>query len=192
MAKRSISAPLAVRLFPFYVLVAGLFVWFAWDAQHRTSTQLAAAQQQITMQTDQPIQGRPVRLVIPHLDIDVPMVSSRDVVAEKSWSAACDLKNNATIASSPVSNQSGVTLLYGQDLNDALRDTRELKEKNAVQVHALTGHIFTYYFEGEEVVDQTDTQIFAEPKSKPGIKMMICGATAAQNRVMSFSLQRVL
>jgi LPXTG-site transpeptidase (sortase) family protein len=140
-----------------------------------------------------PISGKPVRIVMPDVSIDLPIVSGYYISAEKGWYVS-PVNANYAVNTFPINNGKGTTLIYGHALVYVFGRTQNLKPGNTAIIYTDNGHIFQYVYQSEITVDPTDTEIFSNLDSdKPVLKLMTCGGSWSQNRrIMTFQLVKAV
>jgi len=184
---------LYLKLLPLYIGLAALVASpFYLAHQHRLSVLkvAAAAQTQLNSSNPKPVSlgGKPVRIVMPELGIDVPVVNGYYISAQKGWYVAPAAGTYAT-NTSPINNTGGTTLIYGHWFSYVFGNTKNIKPGDTAIVYTDNNHIFQYRFTSEVTVNPSDIQVFSHLGGKPTLKVLTCGGTWAQNRrIMTFDL----
>ncbi len=184
---------LYLKLLPLYIGLAALVASpFYLSYRHTQDVQAAAhtAQVQLNKKTAPSIiSGIPVRIVLPDVSIDLPVVKGHYINAEQGWYVS-PVNANFAINTYPINNSHGTTLIYGHALVYVFGRTYNLKPGDKALVYTNNGHIFEYIFKSDVIVNPTDTQIFANLDSqKPVLKLMTCDGAWSQNRrFMTFEL----
>ncbi|HET9174560.1 MAG TPA: sortase [Candidatus Saccharimonadales bacterium] len=133
--------------------------------------------------------GEPTKIVLPRQGIDLPIVDGIYDGTQKVWSVARTTANFATITAQP-NNAKDKTLIYGHWTPQVFGPTSNLKAGDFAYVYTSNGHIFQYRYENQTVIKPTDTQIFNNLNGKPGLALMTCEGTWAQDRrLMFFNLE---
>lgn len=125
--------------------------------------------------------GKPVRIVIPSLGVDVAVIDGSYSQNTRRWSVAGDAANYAT-NSAPTNNVAGKTLIYGHNTTKVFRALSKLSQGDLVLVYTDNGHIFTYLYNAYAIVAPTDATVFNELAGIPGLKLMTCDGKQAQSR----------
>jgi LPXTG-site transpeptidase (sortase) family protein len=134
------------------------------------------------------LQGKPVRVVIPRIGLDVGVVDGVYYPASKVWSVAHDQANYAT-NTALINNKQGATLIYGHWYDWVFGKTRDLKAGDVAYVYTDTNHLFKYTYSGDTAVNPSDTEVFGQLPSEKGLVLMTCEGTWAQDRrLMTFNL----
>lgn len=183
---------LYLKLLPLYVGLAVLAASpFYLAHRHASAVRQVASAAQIKL--DQPakpvaISGKPVRIVMPDLAIDIPVVDGYYVATKGTWYVAPAAGTYAT-NTYPINNTAGTSLIYGHWFNYVFGNTKNIKPGNTALVYTDNDHIFQYVLDSEVSVNPTDTDLFSNLDGKPTLKVMTCGGAWAQNRrIMTFSL----
>src|SRR6266446_1926368 len=107
---------LYIKLLPLYVGLATLFASpFYLSYEHTQEVHAAARSAQVQLDKKPkttPISGKPVRIVLPEVGVDVPVVDGYYISAQRGWYVA---PADATYAINtyPINNTQGTTLIYG-------------------------------------------------------------------------------
>lgn len=190
------TVPLRVRLIPLFIAVFVLLwptigqVWTHYQVQQ--TVQAVAAKPRVSTVKATRIEGVPNRIVIPSLNIDLPVVAHSFDAAKQTWAVETNAANYAA-NTAKVNNQDGQTLIYGHDTDKVFAPTGKLQTGDKVYVYATNGHIFTYSFvEAKDVLPTDAPSLFADMQHGTGIKLMTCDGTYYQyRRIMSFDLIKV-
>ncbi|SRR6266550_744896 len=178
------------------MLAAGGTLWYLWQsaqahaAQQRVQQVASRAEQQIASapQTHQPLQGKPVRLVVPRLGIDIAIVDGHYNAVVRDWTVSKAAANWA-VNTVPVNNNRGITFIYGHDTKQILAPTERIATGDTAYVYTDNGHVFSYTYQSDSIVKPADTQLFDQLDGAPGIKLMTCDGAWSQNRrIMNFNL----
>ena len=170
---------LAVALVPFWQYTLKL---------HEVSLRTQAAENRLQTQTFDKISGTPVRILIPSLAIDLPVVKGSYSTATQSWSVAGSSANYAT-NTALINNYRGQSLIYGHNNRHVFGTTLNLAPDAKAYVYTDNNHVFQYAFAGSQSIDPSRTDIFsAMSASGPGLKLMTCeGPNFEYRHYMSFS-----
>jgi LPXTG-site transpeptidase (sortase) family protein len=184
---------LYIKLLPLYIGLAALIASpFYLSYQHAQKVEAAAQQAQEKLAANDSkhlaLSGKPVRIIMPELGIDVPVVDGYYMSSKSMWYVAPSAGTYAP-NTYPINNTNGTTLIYGHWFNYVFGPTKNIKPGDKAIVSTDNGHIFQYVFRSEISVNPTDTEIFNHLDGRPTLKVMTCGGTWAQNRrIMTFYL----
>lgn len=181
------------RVLPAHIFIVAFLAFPLWQRHEAAVNAMRAgdaaqARLSVAGQTPQHIEGTPVRVVMPRLAVDVPIVPGAYDPSRKTWPVALYTANYAT-DTAKVNNSKGMSLIYGHWTPEVFGPTKNLKPGDTAYVYTGNNHIFKYVYTGNDVVRPTDTQILRRLENKPGIVLMTCDGSWAQNRrLMFFSL----
>jgi LPXTG-site transpeptidase (sortase) family protein len=184
---------LYIKLLPLYIGLAALVASpFYLSYKHTQQVEAAARSAQVQLakkQAPSKIFGKPIRIILPELSIDLPVVTGYYISADKGWYVS-PVAANYAVNTYPSNNSNGTTLIYGHALVYVFGRTANIKPDYTALVYTDNGHIFKYTYKSEISVDPTDTEIFSDlATQKPVLKLMTCGGSWSQNRrIMTFSL----
>lgn len=183
------------RVLPTYLVVCSLFVIPILQRQHANAQAVISAQiAQARLAQQKPpepifIEGKPVRIVMPRLGIDLEVLTGGYNINASEWFVAGVVANYAE-NTAYANNKQDKTLIYGHWTAKVFGNTKNLVAGDIAFVYTDNGHIFKYSYSHNQLVMPTDVGIFNEFKGKPGLVLMTCDGTWAQNRrLMYFDLQ---
>jgi LPXTG-site transpeptidase (sortase) family protein len=186
--------PLFVQVLPIYLVIASFFAIPVWQhheavAQAREAGRFASMDLALHIARNQKIvAGSPDRVVIPHLGIDVEVVEGRYDFSSNRWSVSPTFANFAVNTATP-NNQQDQTLIYGHWTPRIFGPTKDLQTSDEAYVYTADNHIFKYRFLHSETIKPTDVAELNKLKGRPGLVLMTCQGTWAQERrLMFFSL----
>ena len=194
---KTYKIPLIIKVVSLYVLV--LFVPAFYSLQRPAETASIDNNQYISelvTEVPEPIEpeamtGNPVRLEIPAVGIDLPIVDGEYDEATDAWTLSTDSVHFATMTS-PINNLAGHTLIYGHNNRNLLAPTRDISTGDLLLIYTDNDLVFTYVFDGDEIVDPTDTSILDIDPSSPKITLLTCeGIFYEHRRLMSFEFVEV-
>lgn len=187
---------LYLKLLPLYIGLAALvaspfYMTYKHDQQVLATAKSAQQKLQEAPQEEKIISGKPVRIVLPDVGIDLPVVEGKYISAEKGWSVSPVYANYA-VNTYPINNSKGTTLIYGHALIYVFGRTQNLKPGNTALVYTDNGHIFQFRFTNSRTVNPSDTELFSQLNTnRPILKLMTCGGSWSQNRrIMNFELAK--
>jgi LPXTG-site transpeptidase (sortase) family protein len=184
---------LYIKLLPLYIGLAALVASPFYLSYPHTQEVLATARSaEVSLnknRTPSAISGKPVRIVLANVSIDLPVVTGYYIDARQGWYVSPSAANYA-VNTYPVNNSHGTTLIYGHALTYVFGRTSNLKPGDTALIYTDNGHIFKYLYSSESTVEPTDTQIFSDLNTeKPVLKLMTCDGAWSQNRrFMIFNL----
>jgi LPXTG-site transpeptidase (sortase) family protein len=179
------------RLLP---LVAAVFILALplIDAQlsrHRVSSAADTARQRLSKPAKATLRGVPNRILIPSLDIDLPVISQSYSTILNSWPVAETTANYAT-ETPQINNIKGQSLIYGHSSRDVFGPLLEAKPGAEAFVYTDNGHIFKYKYVGSINVTPDKTSIIKKMSEQPaGLNLITCDGDFYQyRRILNFSL----
>ncbi|MDT4851091.1 Sortase domain protein [compost metagenome] len=139
-----------------------------------------------------PISGKPVRLVIPDSNIDLPIDEGFYNEADSSWTLS-DSRLQYAMMTMLANNHSGNTFIYGHATDQVLgRLAKHPPVAGALaQVYTDNGNIFTYAFESSRSLTPDDTSIFTYT-GRPILTVQTCTGSISEWRTMfTFTFEKV-
>jgi LPXTG-site transpeptidase (sortase) family protein len=130
------------------------------------------------------ISGKPVRLIIPSLELDLQVIDGKFDSATGAWELSENVIVHYALPTPPVNDHSGNTLIYGHNNNYVFGYLYLLKPGDSAIVHTDNGHIFTYQFESAVDVPPEDLSIF-DPSSEPRLTLQTCSGILLELRRLS-------
>jgi len=189
--------PLFWQVLPVHLLILSFFLLPAWQHHAAVANALEAeklAQRNLSIMKaakNSKVEGQPNRILIPRLGIDLKIIDGEYSFTSSSWSVSNDTANYAKNTKVP-NNKKDKTLIYGHWTPGVFGPTKDLKAGDTAYVYTSNNHILVYRYEYIEVVKPTDTHVFNEFKGRPGLVLMTCqGSWAQDRRLMFFNLQGV-
>jgi len=158
--------------------------------RHQISRAAQAAQVKLSVKpTAAKLQGIPNRILIPSLNIDLPVVSQSYSPALKTWPVSAATANYAT-ETTLINNFHGQSLIYGHDIRSVFEPLLDLQPNAIVYVYTDNGHVFKYTYAGSHDVSPRQTTIVADMANQPaGLNLITCdGAYFQYRHVMNFKL----
>jgi LPXTG-site transpeptidase (sortase) family protein len=156
--------------------------------QHRDSrvTQAATMANQPTITTPtviekpQAITGKPTRLVIPSLKLDLSVLEGVYDTKSGRWTLSNDKVHYALMTMQP-NDQQGNTLIYGHYRPGVFATLKSIKPGAEVHVMTDNGHTFIYKYKEAKTIDPTDTSILSY-EGTPMLTLQTCTGAFMQNR----------
>lgn len=200
MKSFSLHRSLFLYLACLYVLFLGVFllpsirehIAVSGQVKQAPKKQIAIQQPKLAIQevkaSTQEISGTPIRIVIPKVGIDLPIIQGGFV--NGNWILTDDKVQFATMTSLP-NNVAGDTLLYAHDTIPLFYPTINLQKGDMLYVYTSNNHVFTYMYQGDDFVLPTDTSILTyEGPSR--VTLLTCnGVFDEYRRLMYFSFVKV-
>lgn len=135
--------------------------------------------------------GKPTRVVIPRIGIDLPVIDGIYDPKTQSWSLTSNKAQFATVTS-PSNNQTGDTLLYGHNTAEVFYQTANLVVGDRLLIYTDNNHVFEYTYTSSKTTTPTDTSIFSYT-GKPQVTLLTCnGWFSSYRRLMFFAFTSVL
>jgi sortase (surface protein transpeptidase) len=138
--------------------------------------------------TDELVQGRPIRIVLPSIGIDVSVVEGLYDSQNKTWTLG---SNSAFhIATTPlVNNQSGGTYIYGHDIDAVFGKLSHLRIGEEAVVYTDNNKKFIYQYRKIEETSPEDNK-YLSYKGDPILMLQTCSGLWSQNRIiLTFDLK---
>ncbi len=179
----------------FYVAatVCNVMVWGMFTALNVPRVDVSAAPLAIIERPERafaPTVGKPVRIVVQDVGIDVPVEQGSYDPASQEWSLSEQLAYHAT-SSVPVNDNNGVTLIYGHARARMFEPLKSVTSGMIAEVYSDTSKVFIYKFSSVREVIPTDVSVFTEAGS-PTLVMQTCsGPLDAYRALYSFDFVEV-
>jgi LPXTG-site transpeptidase (sortase) family protein len=133
------------------------------------------------------ISGKPTRIQIPALDIDLSIVEGHYNQKSKTWTITNDKVQFATITAEP-NNKEGNTFLYGHNRKGVFSTLNKIHAGDEAIVTTDNGHTFTYTFQAAFETIPSDNTLF-DYKGAPILTIQTCSGVWYQNRqLFTFNL----
>lgn len=178
-----------------YMVICSIFIGtFTHQAYSESSLLNADAISTVDANTSNIIlRGIPVRITVPSISLDLPIVAGTYDSRQQSWSVSDIAANYATNTYKP-NSQTGRTLIYGHDRDKIFHKLKELGNGAEVILSTKEGHVFTYRYalNSAHDVQPNDTSIFSHLNSpEPQLILMTCdGFWSQERRIMVFNLEK--
>lgn len=126
------------------------------------------------------LQGKPVRISIPSLKIDLPIIDGLYNAEKQTWTLTNNKAQYATIT--PLANnQSGNTFIYGHNRKDVFAPLHKIKAGAEVILYTDNGHEFRYSFRSSLETNPYDDSLF-HYEGAPILTLQTCSGIWQQNR----------
>lgn len=134
--------------------------------------------------------GKPVRIVVPAVGIDVPVVDGIYNTRSRTWSLSETAAQYALITPE-ANNSSGNTFIYAHNRQNLFGPLLKLPVGSLVMVYTSNQHIFTYKLNSSRVTKPTDDSLFYYHGSSM-LTLQTCSGLWFQNRtLLSFDFVEV-
>ena len=134
------------------------------------------------------LEGRPSRLQIPRLGIDLNVIGNNYDAAAKIWPVATAEANYAA-NTALINNYQNQTLIYGHNNHKVLGKTDDLQVGDSLLIRTDNGHTFEYVYRADEIIKPSDAWIFSSLSGQPGLKLLTCAGDQFElRRLMDFQL----
>lgn len=184
---------LLIQLLPIYVLVFGLVSYGFLTA--RTSilkqkdtlekfTTSTEAKQEIKTESSQTFSGRPVRVIIPSVNINVAIEEGNYFKETKSWNVSKTSAHFANQTSLP-NNQENNTLIYGHNSTNIFGKTKDLKQGDKLYLETDNNLVFEYQYTDQLKTKPTDISVFAY-QGPPRLTLLTCTGFLNKERMFMF------
>jgi len=164
------------------LILAGITFLNTWRSQHSAA---ASSSQEIKSNSIRDsgaptISGKPVRIIIPSVGIDLKVVPGYYYPASQSWSLSLnDAQWGAMTA--PANNKQGLTFIYAHYRKGVFLTLPKIQPGAEVVITTDNGHAFTYIFRGSQITNPDDTSLFTY-HGKPILVLQTCTGLWYQNR----------
>ena len=137
------------------------------------------------------VKGKPVRMVIESLSMDMPIVEGYFNPADGSWTLSPD-KPHFAMPSMLANNYEGNTIIYGHNTLQVFARLDNLQPGDKLRIYTLNGRILTYIFEDKQDVLPNDVSAFHYSGS-PIITLQTCeGPLDEWRRMFRFNFHEVV
>ncbi len=126
------------------------------------------------------IEGRPVRIVIPSLGIDLQVIDGTYRQPNFEWTLSKDKAQFATNTQKP-NNTAGNTFIYGHNNKYVFSKLPAIKPGEQAIVYTDNGHRFTYSYISVQTVKPQTTEIF-NYQGSPRLTLQTCTGFWYENR----------
>lgn len=134
--------------------------------------------------TPSAIYGKPVRIVMPSLNIDIKVVDGEYNRASGEWTLSRD-KAQFALPSVQPNNESGNTLIYGHYRTEVFAALHTIQPSAVAYITTANGYKFSYTFTTSQAFDPTDTTIFRY-QGPPRLTVQTCSGNYFQHRQMFY------
>lgn len=129
----------------------------------------------VVAKTPKIISGKPIRIVIPDYNIDLPVLDGKYDKTTSSWTLS---KTNAHYATMTelANDTSGNTLIYGHGTDEVFGklNTVPPSVETRAEIHTDNKHIFKYKFIEARQVTPNDTSVLSHSSTPPSLTIQTC------------------
>ena len=161
-------------------------------SQAVSATNIVAPPSAVTAQQSKPneIQGQPTELLIPSLNMDLPVIPGYYDARTKAWTLTLSEVQYATITPQP-NNLEGNTFLYGHYRQAVFAWLHTIPSGAQAIVKTSNGHTFYYQLASIRTTDPGDDSVFTY-RGKPILTIQTCTGLFFQYRQFyTFNLIKV-
>lgn len=151
-------------------------------AYDSAASQLSAEETQLPSQKT--VTGKPVRLIVASIKIDLPVDEGYYNETDKSWNISAT-KTQYAMPSMYANNIRGNTLIYGENNANVFYNLKQIQPGTLAQVYTDNGHIFTYKFRNQEQLKPDDVTVF-DYQSYPMLTLQTCSGSFYEFRQMFY------
>lgn len=150
------------------------------QAPIQTFAEVVETQDSAPRDVTQFIQGKPVRISIPSVKIDLTVIDGFYNRTAQTWTLTNDKAQYAVIT--PLANnKEGNTFIYGHDTKKVFDRLNDLRPGQHVTIYADNGHRFVYAYRNSLVTSPTDDSLFYY-KGAPILTLQTCTGPKSENR----------
>ncbi len=141
-------------------------------------------------QATKPISGKPVEIIVPALNMSVPITDGYYNANTQTWTLGPKSAYFATM-SQPANNRDGTTFVYGHNTKAVFHALYGLRGGETAMVRTDSGAVFYYVFTGAHDVKPTETSVLNEPGAPKLVVQTCSGAWDQNRRLFTFKFVRV-
>lgn len=188
---KKVQANKIIRYFAYSMVAGGVLlllpfitIWFRNRAAVTNVSPLLTAPMIASPVEDAVFAGKPVRLVIPSLGIDIAVEDGAYNPENGAWTLSND-KAHFALPSVESNTSGGNTLIYGHNRKGVFALLKNLKTGDQAIVITDNGIMFTYKFRSAEDVAPYDTAIFGY-EGPPQLTLQTCSGIWMQDRRLHY------
>jgi LPXTG-site transpeptidase (sortase) family protein len=137
------------------------------------------------------ISGKPSRIQIPSIGVDVAIADGVYYPSSKTWSLSTNKAHYAVITA-PSNNVGGNTFIYGHNRRNVFAGLPQIKNGDTVTVTTDNHHRFVYSFRSSYETSPSDTSLL-DYRGKPILTLQTCSGLWYQNRqLFTFDLSEAV
>lgn len=191
------KTPLLVRVVSLYVLtgfVVGVYAYVAPVAQAEPVVTSADVQkdQPIAVEAEaEPVTGVPRRIELPRIGLVHEVIDGYYDAIRQDWTLTDDKTQYATMTS-PLSDTSGQTMIYGHNTAAVLEPVKNVVAGDELLITDASGRVFVYTYTSDRFVAPTDAAVLYEKPENPRVVLMTCeGWLSTTRRLLYFDFKEV-
>lgn len=188
------KVPLLVRVVPLYLVVGALFFFtqaFFPQPEKTTATIQQPVLRALASSPESIISGRPNRIVVESLDIDLSIKDGAYNPSTKEWTLSDDIAYFAEMTT-PANNSHGNTFIYGHNTDAIFAKFKNISSGVLVKIYTTNGHVFEYVYRNDAIVTPDITNVLYENPESPQLTVMTCeGIWSKVRRIMYFDFKVV-
>ena len=131
------------------------------------------------------ISGEPLRLKIPRLNIDLPVIDGVYDSVSKTWTLTDDSIQFARSTALP-SNSAGNTFLYGHNTPAVLGKTIGIQPGDELILETKNNKTFVYKYRMDRITTPNDTSVFSAEYDSPVLTLLTCSGFWSQDRRLMY------
>lgn len=162
------------------LVLAGVNLLMTWDGQRSASAGQLIQSNPVTDNGNPAISGRPVRITVPSLGIDLKVIPGHYYPANQSWTLSLNNAQWGTMTA-PANDKQGLTFIYAHYRKGVFLDLPRIERGAHVFITTDNGHQFTYIYRRSIVTSPGDTSLFTY-HGKPLLVLQTCTGLWYQNR----------
>jgi LPXTG-site transpeptidase (sortase) family protein len=153
---------------------------FTSDGDPNSGAKIDLPEQTPATNKPEKIAGKPIRLIIPSLKMDLAVIDGFYDKTTGKWTLDRVNTHFATLSKQP-NSEAGNTLIYGHAIAPVFERLHNIKPGANVIIFTDNGHRLVYRYQGNETVDPANTSIF-DYKGKPRLTLQTCTGFWFENR----------
>lgn len=170
---------------------ASVLVLMAVNNPVSSSRAVSIPQAKAIVQKPDIVIGKPVRIVIPSLNITLAIDEGNYNPADASWILS-DYNAQFAMPTHLANDQTGNTLVYGHNSKHVFGPLKQLQPGAVVEILTDNNHLFYYKLQSVHSIQPDDVSIFAY-EGPPILTLQTCSGNWNELRTMStFTLERVV
>jgi LPXTG-site transpeptidase (sortase) family protein len=160
-------------------------------ASHNVAANVDASNLPQPVKIEGAVQGRPIRIKIPSVNINVPIVDGYYDAKKQDWTLTNTSAQYATITPQ-ANNVGGNTFIYGHNQGPVFERLPQIKPGDQAIIYTDSGYTFTYTFKSARETNPRDDSLFYY-QGAPILTLQTCSGFLSQNReLFTFELTKVV
>lgn len=190
-----------LSLVPVYLFILSLVLYASWSILQKNSENKIDIKSLLAKVTNEDLShktnfeeeifsGRPDKLLIPSLEINVDVEEGNYMSTTKTWNIS-DKGAFFAVNTALPNNLSGQTMIYGHNSKNIFGKTKNLKVGDQLFLYTDNQLVFEYTYDSSSEVKPQDTSLFSY-EGKPKLTLITCtGFLNKKRSLMDFSLTSV-